>query len=87
MTIKATLDKRYSDMLKRFCRHFEKTVDPLDKTRGTKTGYVFIFDRSGSDSTDPGYVDIASNLTTESIINTLEAALLRARMTYKYENT
>lgn len=76
MTYKATLNQNYTDMLRRFCKHFDKAVNPLDKMRGAKTGYVFIFDRSADKPVEYGYIDIATNLENESIIKSLEAALV-----------
>ena len=54
----------YTNKLRAFCEKFEDGINLIDKRDGTKTGFVFIFVRDNH----PDSVDLASNLTNDTII-------------------
>ncbi len=73
MTDSVKLNKEYDSQIREFCQRFEDSIKAVDKKLESRTAYVFLFNRDVNDSV--GNVDIASNLSTESIILTLQSAI------------
>jgi hypothetical protein len=65
------IQKEYSEYVERFCDNFMQGIEIADKSNNTKTGFVFLFIREES----ADCIDIASNLSSDSIKNVLEMAL------------
>ncbi len=70
MTDSEKLNKEYDFEIRKFCQRFEDSIKAIEKKLESRTAYVFLFNRDINDSV--GNVDVASNLSTESIIHTLQ---------------
>ena len=69
------INERYSNRLIQLMEGFSLALNQENKITGLKQGYVMLMIRDPSE----GNVDIASNLTTASLIPILEFALESAR--------
>lgn len=69
------INERYERSLIEFMELFETNLNRLNEMTGSKSAFITLFIRDPSE----GNVDIASNLTTESLIPILEFALLNAK--------
>jgi len=61
----------YNEWVQKFCDKFEDGIKIADERNNTRTGFVFVFVRE----VNKGSIDIASNLTSETIKDILEMAL------------
>jgi hypothetical protein len=66
-----SVQKEYDEYVRKFCDKFEDGIKIADERNNTKTGFVFVFVRE----IDPGCIDVASNLSSDSVKNVLEMAL------------
>ncbi len=71
----AEIDERYEKSLIAFLHAFEAQLDIQNKKTGSKHAFIMLMIRDPSVSN----VDIASNLTTKSLIPILESALKTAK--------
>jgi len=69
------INQEYYLIIREFCRRFENKINPIDQKAASRTGYIFLFDRSAGNKNAHELVDVASNLTNETMIGVLESAL------------
>ncbi len=69
------INKEYDFIIRKFCKRFESTINPIDNLASSRTGYIFLFDRNVGNENAHELVDVASNLTSIKMIDVLESAL------------
>ncbi len=74
----AVSNREYATFITLFCEKFERGLNHANKESGDRAAFAFLIVRDAEDIN--GHVDIASNMSTDSVIDVLEEALRTARL-------